>query len=101
MPFEPYRRPRSAPPARAAAGVVVAVALLASVWVGAVCGEDGAKPDSPRSFEPIGSNNLLPNAHRVTEKILSGGAPAGEAAFKELADLGVKTIISVDGAKPD
>ncbi len=44
---------------------------------------------------------FLPNAIRIHEKVISGGQPVGEPAFKELADLGVKTVISVDGATPD
>jgi protein tyrosine phosphatase (PTP) superfamily phosphohydrolase (DUF442 family) len=43
----------------------------------------------------------LPNAFRITENILSGGLPEGSIAFEELRQLGVRTIISVDGAKPD
>lgn len=43
----------------------------------------------------------LPNAWRVHKRVISGGLPEGEAAFQELADLGVKTIISVDGMQPD
>jgi protein tyrosine phosphatase (PTP) superfamily phosphohydrolase (DUF442 family) len=43
----------------------------------------------------------LQNAHRVTGKLLSGAAPEGDASFLALRRLGVKTIISVDGAKPD
>lgn len=43
----------------------------------------------------------LPNPVRLHEKVISGGLPEGDAAFKELAQLGVKTVISVDGAKPD
>lgn len=43
----------------------------------------------------------LPNAIRVHERVISGGEPDGEAAFQELARLGVKTVISVDGARPD
>src|SRR5688572_9674967 len=43
----------------------------------------------------------LPNAYQLTEKVISGGLPEGDVAFQELADLGVKTVISVDGAKPD
>jgi protein tyrosine phosphatase (PTP) superfamily phosphohydrolase (DUF442 family) len=38
---------------------------------------------------------------RVHEKVISGGLPEGDAAFAELKELGVKTVISVDGAKPD
>lgn len=43
----------------------------------------------------------LPNPIRVHAKVISGGLPEGDAAFAELKDLGVKTLISVDGAKPD
>jgi protein tyrosine phosphatase (PTP) superfamily phosphohydrolase (DUF442 family) len=38
---------------------------------------------------------------RVNDRILSGGEPKGDAAFDALAKLGVKTIISVDSARPD
>jgi protein tyrosine phosphatase (PTP) superfamily phosphohydrolase (DUF442 family) len=43
----------------------------------------------------------LPNAIRVHEKVVSGGLPEGELAFAELKELGIKTVVSVDGAKPD
>jgi len=43
----------------------------------------------------------LDNAHWLTGNVLSGAQPEGDAAFGELAALGVKTVISVDGAKPD
>jgi len=43
----------------------------------------------------------LPNMVQVHPKVISGGLPQSDQAFKELADLGVKTIISVDGATPD
>jgi hypothetical protein len=43
----------------------------------------------------------LPNPWQVHPKVISGGVPEGDAAFEELAKLGVKTVISVDGAKPD
>ena len=41
------------------------------------------------------------NVFRVSKKLISGSVPEGEVAFKALAALGVKTIITVDGAKPD
>ena len=41
------------------------------------------------------------NAFQVTEKIYSGSQPEGDAAFAALQKLGVKTILSVDGSKPD
>lgn len=41
------------------------------------------------------------NGFHVTDKIYSESQPEGEDAFAALAKLGVKTIISVDGSKPD
>ncbi|MCO8121690.1 hypothetical protein NHH03_08080 [Stieleria sp. TO1_6] len=43
----------------------------------------------------------LPNPVLIHPKVISGGLPESDEAFQELVDLGVKTIISVDGAKPD
>jgi protein tyrosine phosphatase (PTP) superfamily phosphohydrolase (DUF442 family) len=43
----------------------------------------------------------LENAHKLTPKVWSGGEPHGEAAFQAMRELGVKTLISVDGAKPN
>ena len=43
----------------------------------------------------------LLNLLQVTDKIYSGGKPHGNDAFASLARLGVKTVVSVDGAKPD
>jgi protein tyrosine phosphatase (PTP) superfamily phosphohydrolase (DUF442 family) len=37
----------------------------------------------------------------VTNSIYSGGGPETEEAFEALAKLGIKTIITVDGAKPN
>jgi len=42
----------------------------------------------------------LPNAYRLHPRVISGGEPAGEAAFVTLKNLGVRTVISVDGAQP-
>lgn len=41
------------------------------------------------------------NFHRATTNVFSGSQPEGEAAFVTLARLGVKTVLSVDGAKPE
>lgn len=43
----------------------------------------------------------VPNALQVHERVISGGLPEGDAAFAALAQAGVKTIVSVDGARPD
>lgn len=41
------------------------------------------------------------NAFQAAERIYSGSQPEGDEAFAAIARLGVKTIISVDGSKPD
>jgi protein tyrosine phosphatase (PTP) superfamily phosphohydrolase (DUF442 family) len=51
----------------------------------------------PRSYPIYGCENVF----AVNERILSGGVPRGDTAFKALAAAGVNTIISVDGMKPD
>ena len=70
--------------------VVVAAALSATTPPGS-----GSAP-----FPPIPGDDI-DNAHFVTAKVIAGAAPEGDAAFRRLCDLGVKTIISVDGAAPD
>jgi protein tyrosine phosphatase (PTP) superfamily phosphohydrolase (DUF442 family) len=64
----------------------------------------GAADHSASSPPDIGQP--LPVRHldhviRATTNIISGGSPQGENAFAEIARFGVKTIISVDGSKPD
>lgn len=49
----------------------------------------------------IRDDNNLHNVFQVHEKVLSGGQPHGEDGFKALKELGVKTVISVDGAMPE
>jgi protein tyrosine phosphatase (PTP) superfamily phosphohydrolase (DUF442 family) len=43
----------------------------------------------------------LHNVYRITDKLISGSSPDGDEGFESLKALGVKTIISVDGARPD
>lgn len=51
-------------------------------------------------FMPLGIPGVQ-NVFRLNSKLISGSAPEGEAAFKALKSLGVKTVITVDGARPD
>ncbi|MBA4148709.1 MAG: hypothetical protein H0X66_11395 [Verrucomicrobia bacterium] len=46
-------------------------------------------------------DSAIENFFLLTANILSGATPENEQAFAELQKRGVKTIISVDGAKPD
>lgn len=60
-----------------------------------------AKPASPPPSEMVAhAKEPLHNVH-LLGGLISGGVPDGDAAFDELRALGVKTIISVDGATPD
>jgi protein tyrosine phosphatase (PTP) superfamily phosphohydrolase (DUF442 family) len=43
----------------------------------------------------------LENLFQATDRVFSGGQPEGDEGFAALRKLGVKTIISVDGTRPD
>ena len=57
--------------------------------------------------EPAGATSLprqlpgLDNVLLVMDGLINGSAPQGDAGFDSLRKLGVKTILSVDGAAPD
>ncbi len=42
----------------------------------------------------------LHHVFHLSENIVSGGEPLDEAAFQRLADMGIRTILSVDGKPP-
>src|SRR5436305_114465 len=72
-----------------------------TVWpaVLVALGGCGVKPDAP-PVRPLDAPGL-PHAFRVSDRLFSGGNPDGEAGFAALRALGVQTVISVDGARPD
>ena len=52
-------------------------------------------------LQPIPADKYgMQNLYHISKDIYSGGEPHGESAFRKLADLGVKTMVSVDGATP-
>jgi protein tyrosine phosphatase (PTP) superfamily phosphohydrolase (DUF442 family) len=53
-----------------------------------------------RHVEKI-DDNQLHNLLKLSPQIFSGSEPVGDSAFAKLAKLGVTTIVSVDGIKPD
>ena len=92
---------------------LLAVVLSALAWAGpwpnrsgaqetiAVRGNEGlAEADASPQPMRLRSDHL-PNLVQIHPRVISGGLPEGDAAFAELADRGIKTVISVDGAKPD
>lgn len=60
----------------------------------------GAADSTTNLFRPLTAPGIE-NFYAVGHRVLSGSSPEGEAAFAALERLGVKTLISVDGAKPD
>jgi len=51
----------------------------------------------PTALQADGLHNLF----RVSDRVYSGSSPDGDSGFASLERLGVKTVISVDGSKPD
>jgi len=84
--------------ALAAAGVVGGAIAACATDVDSARGS-GGEPDALRF--PGAGDAQLENAFIVAPGVVSGGQPDGEAGFEALAALGVRTIISVDGARPD
>ena len=64
-----------------------------------------AEPSAPKTPAKHTAVKLdtphLENAHRLTDKVITGAQPEGAESFQELKDLGVKTVISVDGTRPN
>lgn len=51
----------------------------------------------PRPIDLPGLHNVF----QIGERLYSGSGPENDAAFQSLAKLGIKTVLSVDGATPD
>ncbi len=92
----------------------VFLTVLGLAWASSGCvPQKNASPkegDAPTET----SSNLLPkngptqadypalhNLLQITDTLYSGGEPHGDEAFASLEKLGIKTIVSVDGAQPD
>ncbi len=85
---------------RLADGWRVLVLWFLAVGSGLDAAEVPTNAAGPGPAEPLRSA-VLQNLHRVTPRVYCGSVPDSDAAFVELAGLGVKVLISVDGARPD
>lgn len=74
-------------------GVGIATALAALLSTIGVNGQDPA----PEQLEVAG----IENVYRLSPRLYSGGDARGAEALGALKALGIKTLISVDGAAPD
>jgi protein tyrosine phosphatase (PTP) superfamily phosphohydrolase (DUF442 family) len=57
-------------------------------------------PPGPVAAPPAAAGPIE-NLRKLSPTIYSGGEPVGDAAFSKLAEMGVKTVVSVDGIRPD
>lgn len=81
---------------------IVWVLLICLAFAG--CGRSRVSdPPTLTVFAPIslGDRPGLHNVLQLNERLSSGSGPEGEAGFRSLQTLGIKTVISVDGAKPE
>jgi hypothetical protein len=60
-----------------------------------------AAQDVAKNLPAKVSTDHLLNCIQVTESVYSGAVPEGRLAFDELRKLGIKTVVSVDGMKPN
>ncbi|MFN9638745.1 MAG: hypothetical protein ACK56W_01810 [Pirellula sp.] len=70
-------------------------------WIGVCVLGVSAAQDAPKDYPTKISTENLPNCIQVTENVYSGAVPEGPLAFEELRKLGIKTVVSVDGMKPN
>jgi rhodanese-related sulfurtransferase len=76
--------------------------VLSAICAGLQAAPDELSEPLAKEFRPKKLNMAhLPNAMQVHSKVISGGLPAGDEGFRDLVALNVKTVISVDGTKPD
>ncbi|GAA5506029.1 beta-lactamase hydrolase domain-containing protein [Novipirellula caenicola] len=91
--------------------IFLCILFCSLIRPGDCVGEETAtspKPERPTSPLPLiiqpaspDSRTHLHNLFQLTERIYSGAQPEDEAAFAEIAKMGIRTIVSVDGARPD
>ena len=83
--------------------LLIAIALVGCDAKTVSSKKESPEPTTAKLEKPIKirDDEHLHNVFKVHEKVLSGGQPHGDEGFKALKELGVKTVISVDGAKPD
>ncbi len=97
-------------PRLALAALVTGLALGCSAPDGGTPPPGGTPPavaaPSPSGIDPAelhrrGEEAGIHNFKEVAPGLFRGAQPEGDAAFALLASLGVKTMLSVDGARPD
>ncbi len=88
--------------------LLILLAASSLVTLGCSLSHEPVAASPSGEMDPMGAGSAtvsrtdaIPELHRLTDDLYSGGYPDGEPAYDELAALGVKTVISVDGTPPD
>jgi protein tyrosine phosphatase (PTP) superfamily phosphohydrolase (DUF442 family) len=79
------------------------IALAAAIAAGCRREPDAATPDAGPAAT-VDDHPELPGLHnvfRIADRLYSGSSPEGDDGFRSLQRLGVRTVITVDGARPD
>lgn len=76
------------------------LSITLALATGIFAAEESAKNASP-GVKPLPDPAGVHNLFALGTNLYSGSTPEGHEGYKALAKLGVKTIISVDGGKPD
>jgi hypothetical protein len=78
--------------------VLSSLALILSAGATLRAGEAKVpQPGNARPLEYLGLHNVF----RLSEKLYTGSVPEGRKGFRTLQRLGIRSVISVDGAVPD
>src|SRR5581483_422974 len=76
---------------------LTATIALATAGLAAGCSGPAAPFPAAEPIEAAGLHNVF----RLSDRLYSGSAPDGDDGFRSLQRLGVRTVITVDGALPD
>src|SRR5947208_13492334 len=69
-------------------------------WVGLAAGVGSQETAGDSPARPMTAAGIA-NLFRLGDRVFSGAQPEGPEGFASLRRLGVTTILSVDGARPD
>lgn len=75
--------------------------LAVSAGIALTEGPASSRPGAPAAGAPPLDLPGVPHVARLSDRLYTGGLPEGDTGFRTLRSLGVRSIISVDGAPPD
>jgi hypothetical protein len=93
--------------ARISRSHLLAISIALAALLGSGCRQPVAVPNPLAALVQPGTTPShadlagIENAYRLGPRLWSGGEPHGNAAFAALAAAGVRTVVSVDGARPN